>query len=72
MTLSELINGIEYKVIGDLDIDVKEVVTDSKAVNKDSLFICINGENFDSHNFASQVERYGACALVVEREFRDA
>ncbi|MBQ3597565.1 MAG: UDP-N-acetylmuramoyl-L-alanyl-D-glutamate--2,6-diaminopimelate ligase [Clostridia bacterium] len=69
MTLKNLLTGIEgVKIIGDDSVEIKDVTSDSKTVGVGTLFICINGENTDSHALARQVEKYGAVALVVERK----
>ena len=67
--LKELLEKLEYKCIkGNEDIEVSEVVYDSRKVTKDSLFICIEGANFDGHTYASSVVEKGAKVLVVSKE----
>ena len=69
MKLSKIIENLEnVKVIGNTDIDISEIVHDSKTVVKNSLFVCLDGANFDGHDYVGQAERYGARAVVVERE----
>lgn len=69
MTVKELLNGLKVKkIIGKTDIQVKDVSIDSNCVSNGCLFICIRGGNFDGHSFVRQVEKYGAVALVTERE----
>ncbi|MBR2871783.1 MAG: UDP-N-acetylmuramoyl-L-alanyl-D-glutamate--2,6-diaminopimelate ligase [Clostridia bacterium] len=73
MTVKEVIDGLEIvKVIGKTDAQVKDVCIDSNSVVKDSLFICIKGENFDGHSFINQVQKYGAVAIVTEKYVRSA
>ncbi len=68
MRLSELLEGIEKKVIGTLqDFEVKTVTDNSEKVGLDSVFVCIKGEKIDGHNFASRAIEKGARVLVVER-----
>ena len=50
MKLRELLEGLEYDCIqGSLDQEITEVVNDSRMdkIKKGSLFICIEGANFD-------------------------
>lgn len=69
MKLSKLIENLEVKkIIGSIDLDIKEVKIQSNSVTKGSLFICLNGGGFDGHDFVKQVENYGAVAVVTERE----
>ncbi len=69
MKLTDLLKDIKYKkIIGKKEIEVKEIVIDSNRVVKDSLFICINGKDFDGHSYARQAQNYGAIAIVCEKE----
>ncbi|MBE7087584.1 MAG: UDP-N-acetylmuramoyl-L-alanyl-D-glutamate--2,6-diaminopimelate ligase, partial [Clostridiales bacterium] len=69
MKLSKLIKNLEVvKVIGDTDVDITEICINSNSVTSGSMFICLNGLDFDGHGFALQAERYGARAIVSERE----
>ena len=54
--LSYLLEKLEYEVIqGNVDIQVTEVIYDSRKVTEGCLFVCIEGANFDGHTFAAQV-----------------
>ncbi len=71
MELSELIKCVNVtKIIGDKKIEIKDVSTDSNSVQANSLFICINGQTFDGHDYIKQAENYGAVAIVTEREIQ--
>lgn len=68
MKLSEIIKDVRYKeIIGNTDQEIKDISTDSNAVSKGGLFVCINGENYDGHDFIRQVKEYGGVAAIVER-----
>lgn len=67
--LCELLENIEYQCVsGSLDVEVTEVVYDSRKVSSGSLFICIQGANVDGHDFAAQVIEAGAKVLVIQKE----
>ena len=67
--LKELLANIEYQCIrGTEEIEVTEIVYDSRKVVQDSLFICIQGANADGHDYAAQVVSAGAAVLVVQKE----
>lgn len=67
--LKELLAELTYECIrGTDDIEVTEVVYDSRKVTQGSLFICIPGANADGHDFAAQVAEAGARVLVVQKE----
>lgn len=66
-----LLQDILYKagirsVTGRTDIEVKDVVTDSRKVTEGSLFIAIRGVSTDGHQFIEKVVASGAIAVVVE------
>lgn len=68
MKLTELLRGVSYQCIqGSMDRDVTALVYDSRKVSKGCLFLCIEGANFDGHNFAKEVVEQGAKVLVVSR-----
>lgn len=69
MKCKELCKGFEYECIkGSMDVDVSEVVNDSRKVAKDCLFICIEGAKFDGHAFAADMAQKGAKVLVVSKD----
>ena len=69
MKLKELIKDLDVKeTVGSLDLDIKELKSDSNEVTYGSLFICINGKDFDGHSYVRQAEIYGALAVITQRK----
>ena len=69
MKLSSLLEQIEYTCCqGTTDIQVEDVVFDSRKVVEGSLFVCIRGAVADGHRFVPDVVEKGASALIVEEE----
>lgn len=69
MKLTDLLCKLDYECIqGSTDLEVGQVVYDSRKITEGSLFICIAGANFDGHDFAAEAVEKGAGALVVSRE----
>ncbi|MBQ7360316.1 MAG: UDP-N-acetylmuramoyl-L-alanyl-D-glutamate--2,6-diaminopimelate ligase [Lachnospiraceae bacterium] len=69
MELIKLIEKINYECVsGSIDREVSTVVYDSRKVTQDCVFICIEGANFDGHNFATEVVSKGATVLVVQKD----
>ncbi|MBQ2801018.1 MAG: UDP-N-acetylmuramoyl-L-alanyl-D-glutamate--2,6-diaminopimelate ligase [Lachnospiraceae bacterium] len=67
--LAGLLEGLEtISVTGDTNIEISEIVNDSRKVTENCLFFCISGAAFDGHNFAKEVVEKGAKVLVVEKE----
>ncbi len=67
MSLSKAAKAIESKYDGE-DIIFSGCSIDSRTIEKGNLFIAINGENFDGHDYVSMAEEKGATALLLERE----
>ena len=40
MKLEKLLNGFEYEIIGNKDVDITTLVYDSRKVEEGSLFVC--------------------------------
>lgn len=67
--LAGLLERLEViSVTGDTNIEISEIVNDSRKVTENCLFFCISGAAFDGHNFAKDVVEKGAKVLVVEKE----
>ncbi len=43
-----------------------DVCTDTRKIQPGSLFVCLRGERFDGHSFASQAAKLGAASLLVD------
>lgn len=54
------------EVMGSTDIDVASICSDSRKVEKNSLFIAVKGTQSDGHKFISQAIALGAIAIVCE------
>lgn len=71
MQLTRLLERIQYECIsGSMDVDVKDVVNDSRKVSEGSLFFCIKGAVRDGHEYAGEVVEKGARVLVVQDEVK--
>ena len=67
MKLTELLKKIEYECVsGSLDVEVKDIINDSRKVKEGSLFFCIKGAVSDGHQYVSEVVEKGAHVLVVQ------
>lgn len=66
---SDLLKGLKYECIkGSVDVEISEVVNDSRNVTKDCLFLCIEGAKFDAHTIAADVVKAGAAVLVISKD----
>ena len=66
MTLAQIRDITGGKLIGN-DALIHQVVTDSRQVASDTLFVALKGESFDGHDFLLQAQAKGAAGALVER-----
>ena len=50
------------------DTSFREVSTDSRSVGPGDIFVALQGENFDGHDFLPQVIEAGTGCLIISRE----
>ena len=50
-----------------VDVDIKNIVTDSRKAHKTSMFIALKGDKFDGHEFVKSVIEQGCPLAMVER-----
>lgn len=69
MVLAALLEKLEYELVsGSEDMQIENVVYDSRKVTEGSLFICIEGGTADGHIFIPDVVKKGAKALIVTKD----
>ena len=65
--LSQLLKSIQpLKTIGDLDIEITDLVRDSRQAREGVMFVAVKGVAVDSHRFIPEVVAAGARAIVCE------
>ena len=64
MKLSELLKNITYKGHYD-DTEISYITYDSRKVKKNSLFIAVNGQNFNGHDYINEAIENGASAIIA-------
>lgn len=69
LKLSKLLERQAYKVIqGSSEIEISELVNDSRQVSQGCVFVCIRGAVVDGHKFIDEVISKGAAAVIVETD----
>ena len=67
MKLTKLLECLEYEVRqGSDQIEVTELINDSRKVTEGSVFVCISGAVSDGHEYIEDVAAKGAAAVIVE------
>ena len=69
MILKELISELDYTLYnGDENVEITELVCDSRKIVKGCIFVCIKGTVFDGHTFIDEANKQGAAAIITEDE----
>ncbi|MBO8161410.1 MAG: UDP-N-acetylmuramoyl-L-alanyl-D-glutamate--2,6-diaminopimelate ligase [Thermosipho sp. (in: Bacteria)] len=74
MKIKELLNALNslvLKVNCDKEIEFEHISSYSRDVKEETLFICREGSNFDSHTIIDKIYKQGAKVFVVEKEVPD-
>jgi UDP-N-acetylmuramoyl-L-alanyl-D-glutamate--2,6-diaminopimelate ligase len=68
-TLSELFSEFPFGIRGNIPagIGIAEIASDSRKVEPGTLFVAVQGDNTDGHNFIKSAFERGASAVVGER-----
>ena len=65
--ISQLLTSIQtLQTIGNLDIDITDLIRDSRQVREGVMFVAVKGVAVDSHRFIPDVIAAGARAIVCE------
>ena len=67
MILKDLLTGLAHTSEGPEDVEISDVVIDSRKVRQGCLFVCLCGSSVDSHAFAEQAAHAGAAAIVAQK-----
>lgn len=67
MKLSKLISSVDVKnMVGDLDLDITNIHSDSRKIKENGLFVAINGFSKNGIDFIPSAIENGAKAIIVE------
>ncbi|MBQ2896916.1 MAG: UDP-N-acetylmuramoyl-L-alanyl-D-glutamate--2,6-diaminopimelate ligase [Clostridia bacterium] len=66
MLLKDLLGGVNYE--GNADIEIKDIVCDSRKVGSGSAFVCIKGYETDGHIYAEKAAQNGAKVIIAEHK----
>ena len=66
--LSQLLQSIDVvEVIGNANVEVYDIVSDSRLAGEGMMFVAVNGVNVDAHKYIPQLEGKGLSAIVCEQ-----
>lgn len=65
--LTSLLERLDYETVqGSTDIEITDLVYDSRKITKGCLFVCIKGTVVDGHTFVKEAAEKGAAAVLVQ------
>lgn len=69
MKLSTLLQGVKTLNAFE-DVEIERVTDKIKDTKENTLFVCIDGNQFDGHKMAKQALQNGAVAVICERDLK--
>lgn len=67
-TIGELAQFANAEIIGNADTQITDITHDSRKAKAGSLFVCIEGEHVDGHDFIAQAVANGAVAVMTAKD----
>jgi UDP-N-acetylmuramoyl-tripeptide--D-alanyl-D-alanine ligase len=55
--------------VGDGNVSIEKISTDSRTLKRGELFVALRGENFDGHKFVEAAVKTGAAGAIVDRDW---
>lgn len=71
LTLQEILAATGGNCRNVQNIDFTGINTDSRSIKKGELFVALNGENFDGHNYCAKALEHGAAGVLVSHAVQD-
>ncbi len=68
MKLADLLSEIEYTAKSVPDIEISDIVYDSRKAGEGKMFVCLSGAYSDGHKFADKAYELGCRVFTVEKE----
>ncbi len=66
-TVNEIASAVGGKLIGDGNVAVSAVSTDTRTIEKGCLYVAVKGERFDGNDFIADAAQKGAAAAITDR-----
>lgn len=66
-TLIDNINYIDLANVDDTSIEINGISYNSKKTQPDDIFVCLEGEHVDGHEYAEEAMANGACACLAQK-----
>ena len=68
-TLKELLTNVDYTILrGSDEIEICDLIIDSRKTKEGCAFFCFIGANSDGHDYIDDVIQKGAAAIIVQKD----
>ncbi len=72
MKLFKILENTDYTLLGgSLDIEISDIVYDTRVLSENCVFVCMVGAVVDGHTFIGDAIEKGAKAIIVERDIEN-
>ena len=69
MKLNQILSGIEnLRGKGNLELDIKNITSDSREVQKGDMFVAIKGFETDGHQYIGKAVENGADVILINED----
>ncbi len=68
LSIKEIAAATGGRIVNEKDITIKNISTDSRKIDENTLFVPIVGERLDGHSFIRQAVGDGAAAFISQKE----
>lgn len=69
MKIKQLLTNLDYELLqGDIDIEVSDIVYDSRKATNENAFVCLSGAVVDGHSYIDSAVKLGCRVIFVEKE----
>ena len=67
MKLKQLLTAIKYRAEQVPDVDITDLVYDSRKAVPGCAFVCLRGANADGHKYVKMAAEKGAAVIIAEK-----
>lgn len=71
MKINKLFENIKHEIIaGTYETEIEDIIIDSRKVTKNTLFVALEGAEFDGHDYIEDAIKNGASAILVSKDVK--
>jgi len=71
MTINELIKIVEGTTLLNSNKKIKNIITDTRKIQKGDIFIALKGNKYDGHDYINEAIKKGCIACIVDKDINN-